>query len=168
MGLPFASHASMLLPYSVVRSPCFQRTGMRYGCATFGDGRCVIIISRRTSSSGLFSTRYLWSSATHRSYISLNEMLNFFIDLIERAHLLYAVPNATFPLLTSISHSSTISGGALPAIILLTWLIILRNLCCMPLESSFSSLMRRSILLMNRTGFALSLSACLRLVSVWG
>ncbi|OPZ41742.1 MAG: hypothetical protein BWY93_02191 [Euryarchaeota archaeon ADurb.BinA087] len=56
----------------------------------------------------------------------------------------------------------------MPLISLLTLSITFPSRICISISSTLSSLMRRSTLLMKRTGRTCSLSACLSTVSVWG
>ena len=84
-----------------------------------------------------------------------------------KPHLCRAEPKATVPLVGSTFHCFLCSFSPYNEIRLLKSRIIRRSLDCTWSVLSFSSLIRRSTLLMKRTGFTRSLRAWRVTVSVW-
>ena len=86
----------------------------------------------------------------------------------DNAQFSLALPNATLPSFISTSHFSLNSVSAILLTSSLNSLNISKNLCCIFSGVSFNSLINLSTLFMKRTGFTLSLNACLITVSVCG
>ncbi len=78
-----------------------------------------------------------------------------------------ADPNATVPFAASSRHSLYFSS-LIPLISLFTLSMTFPSLICIVWESTCSSFINRSTLLMNKTGVTFSFNACLRTVSVCG
>ena len=86
----------------------------------------------------------------------------------ESAQFSLAEPKATEPLAMSTCHSFLNSFSAIASISLLNSSTIFLNRSCICSGVNWSSVINRSTLLMNSTGWTLSRNACFRTVSVCG
>src|SRR6056297_1973559 len=141
-----------------------QMRGTRRGWASTGFGKCSQTMSSTTSDSGVRS----WSSSRlsfcSSSMMSPKSMPVRCIEGIETPHLYSAEPNPTVPSSTETVQSSGMSSmfSAIPRMSSLTSAMTDISRSCISWGPSWSSLMRRSTLLMNSVGFTPSRSGASR------
>ena len=120
------------------------------------------------SASGTFSTSVSTSpSSAYAAKTSLKEIPFSFIIPTLIPHLSLAEPNVTLPSCIETFHFSLYSGSAYVSISVLKAETTLASFSCIFSGVSLSSLMRRSILLIYKTGLTLSSNDILVTVSVW-
>ena len=124
-------------------------------------------IPNMPSASGAFSTSAsTLPSSEYAVMTSLKETPFSFITSTLIPHLSLAEPKVTLPSWIETFHLSLYSGSAYVSSNALKLVTTVASLSCICSGVKRNSLMRRSILLMNRTGFTLSSSAILVTVSV--
>ena len=142
--------------------------GILYSWAINGEGSFSTAISSKTSCTGAFLARsFCWSLLQYsKIWVKLTPV--FCINGTVIPQLWYADPKATVPLATSTCQSDLCCSGAKVLIRSLTFFICSWNLAIMSSGVTWSSLISRSTLLMNKTGRTFSFSAWRTTVSVCG